>query len=445
MRLPSFLALILLTSPQFVQAASTESTFLQIRNKYARIQATLNLPKQPARIAIVQAHPWGNSLDSFPAADLAAKGFAVLSFNTRDVNKEEIGPDGIFEKQMLDVAAAVQEMKDRSYEKIIIYGGSAGGPLMSLYQNVAENGNKAFAGERKLYKFPGFFEKDGAEMRLPPAVAILFRNPIDGTSTSFLDRLDPSITDEAGVTRDPSLDMFNPANGYNPKTQSASYSKAFIEKYGRAQAARMNRLIDTAMGRAASAKSGKGRFTDGDVLVIPGTRARLFYTDMSLGDGAQEHLVLPENKMMIPKNDRAVGHYSLFGEVPDRNKSVEGVIMDYVDSFLSFRAVRAKFINPMATRLEDWGVDVESTNNLTVANMMHVSVPWLLLSGTADDKMNSAELIYNSAKSKDKMIIMFRGGTHPLAPVDPKRFGTTEAMHGLVVDQVAKWINARFQ
>src|SRR5437764_1461126 len=85
---------------------SVESTFLQIRNGFGRIQATLHTPKAPgAKIAIVHSHPWGNTLGAYPAAALAEKGYAVLSFNTRDVNKDEISPNGIFENLLLDVAA----------------------------------------------------------------------------------------------------------------------------------------------------------------------------------------------------------------------------------------------------------------------------------------------------------------------------------------------------
>ena len=425
-------------------ASEYESTFLRIRNKYAGIEATFRAPKQPARLAIVHAHPWSNNLGRFPEAELSDKGFAFLSFNTRAVNKDEIAPDGIFEALLLDVAAAVQEMKDRGYEKILLMGWSAGGPLMSLYENVAENGNQVFAGERKLFKFPGFFEKDHAPIRLPKADGIIFINPIDGTPTTFINRLDPSIIDEATSKRDPSLDMFNPANGYDPKLQRASYSKEFVEKYSRAQAARMNRLIDIVQSGQTTAKAGQGPYTDGGLIVIPGTRARLFYTDPHLGDATSEHLILPENRMEAPRNNRAQGHYSLFGKIPDRNAAVEGAIVHTYESFLSMHAIRAKFVNPMATTVEQWGVDIESTNNTTVGNMKHVSAPWILFSGTADDKMNTAELIYNEAMAKDKAIVFLRGSTHGLTSVDSKRFSSTERIRQMAVEQMAKWINERF-
>lgn len=441
----AFLIFLLTGLASLVSAGSTESTFLRIRNQYGSVEATLHAPNPRGEIAIVQAHPWGDSLGSFPEAALAEKGIAVLSLNTRAVNKDDLAPDEIFETLLLDVAAGVEEMKERGYEKIVLMGGSAGGPLMSLYQNAAENGNAAFAGERKLYKFPGFFEKGGSPMRLPKADGLIFRNPIDGTASSFLNRLDPSVVDEATGKRDASLDMYNPANGYDPKTATANYSKEFIERYGQAQAARMNRLIDAAQKRLGAMSGKQISDRDSGYLIITRTRARLLYTDMHLGDGAQPHQVLPGNKQEVPKHDRVPGHYSLFGETPERNDAIQGTTSHQLTSFLSARAVRARFVNPMATTLKDWGVDIESTNNTTVGNMMHVAAPWLLFSGTADDKINTAELIYHEAAAKDKKIIVLRGATHGITSVDPKRFLSTEALRGLMVDEMVKWINERFR
>ena len=431
--------------PTFAVGETTESLFLQIQNKFARVQATLHKPRQPAKVAIVHAHPWSNVLGSFPAAMVAEKGIAVLSFNTRDVNNDSGQTDVIFERLLLDVAATVQEMKDRGYQRVILMGGSAGGPLMSAYQNVAENGNAAFDGDRKVYKFPGFFEEDGSPMSLPKADGLIFRNPIAGTSTSFLNRLDPSIVDEATGKRNPSLDMFDVSNDFVAETGLASYHKEFGQKYGRAQASRMNRLIDSAQERLAAIKEGEGPYTDDDLMIIMGTRARLMYTDMSLGDGTMSNLILPDNEIGVPKHDRAPGHYSLTEDVKDRNASVRGAVVHTLQSFLSFRAVRAEFINPSATNLKAWGVDVESTNNATVGNMMHVNAPWLLFAGTADDKINTAELIYNQALAKDKKIIVLHGATHGITSVDPKRFENTATLRGIMAEQIAKWINERFQ
>jgi hypothetical protein len=443
MRIALFQLLLICSLSGAILAESAESNFLQITNKFAQIQATLQVPEKPTKIAVIQAHPWGNSLgDTMP---LAKRGFAVLSVNTRAVNKDDLAPNEILETLLLDVAAAVQEMKDRGYKTVILMGRSAGGPLMSLYQNVAENGNGVFAGGQKLFKFPGFFEGNGNPMSLPKGDGLIFQNPIDGTSTTFLNRLDPSVMDEATGQRDPSLDMYNPANGYNQKAGAGTYSKEFIKQYGRAQAARMNRIIEAAQQRMSAVKQGKAFYPDDDLITISRTRARLLYTDMKLGHGKSAHLILPEGRVAIPAHDRAPGHYSLFGEIPDRNSSVMGAVVCTTRSFFSSRAVRAQWIDPMATTLEEWGVDVQSTNNTTVGNMMHVNAPWVIFAGTADDKINTAELIYNEASAKDKKIIFLHGATHSMTSVDPKRFLETPALRELMAEEIGKWIDQRFK
>jgi pimeloyl-ACP methyl ester carboxylesterase len=305
--------------------------------------------------------------------------------------------------------------------------------------NVAENGNAAFAGERRVFKFAGFFEKDGiTPMRLPRADGLIMRAPIDGISTSLFIRLDPSIVDEKTMQRDPTLDMYNPANGYDPKTRTARYSDEFIARYGKAQAARMNRLIDMALQCQADAKAGAGQFKDDGFIIYGSTRARLIYADMSIGHAAGKYLVLPENVVEAAKHDR----------VPDGGpegwNATSGATAETCRSFLSFRAVRASFFNPRATRVEDWGVDVDSSNNTVAGNLKHVTVPWIILYGTADDKMPGVEMIYNAAKSKDKKVVLLRGATHHLESVDPKRFLSSEKIRALFESEMAKWIDERF-
>lgn len=66
--------------------------------------------------------------------------------------------------------------------------------------------------------------------------------------------------------------------------------------------------------------------------------------------------------------------------------------------------------------------------------MMQVQAPWVLFAGTADDKINTAELIYNEAKSKDKQIIVLRGATHGITSVDSKRFSDTNTLRRIMVE-----------
>lgn len=95
---------------------------------------------------MLTTHPRSRSnFLTWPCEDLPARGVDTLCFNNRFSNHQagtEI--ETIFEEFALDVAAAVQHARDIGYEHIVLFGGSAGGPVMSFYQNVAENGNSIF-------------------------------------------------------------------------------------------------------------------------------------------------------------------------------------------------------------------------------------------------------------------------------------------------------------
>ena len=421
--------------------ASAEPSFLRIENQFGHAHALLYMPQKASTIAVLQVHPWANSFDSFLGPLLSEKGFAVLLLNTRGVNKEGGQPNEIFETLLLDVATGMEELRRRGYTEIILAGSSAGGPLISLYENAAENGNRVFAGERKVFSFPGFFDKNGQALRLPSARALILMNPICGAATTFLNRLDPAVADESSGKRDSSLDMFDPANDFDAKSGLATYSEEFRRRFGKAQAARMNRLIDTARAKLANGTMG---YSDDDLIIIRSTRARLLYADMGLGHGHFPALILPGGRIDVPRSDRTPGHYSLFGAVGDRNASVEGVVVHTLRSFLSMRAVRASFIDPTATCLADWGVDIESTNTTTVGNLRQIGAPWVLFSGTADDKINIAELIYKETRSPDRSLIFIQGATHQMTSVDSSKLSTA-ALRSLLVEQIAKWIGARFR
>jgi pimeloyl-ACP methyl ester carboxylesterase len=65
-----------------------------------------------------------------------------------------------------------------------------------------------------------------------------------GEGIFLLDRLDPSIVDEANPTMvDPRLDMYDPANGYRPMAEGPSrYSPDFVAAFRAGQRARCARL-----------------------------------------------------------------------------------------------------------------------------------------------------------------------------------------------------------
>ena len=81
--------------------------------------------------------------------------------------------------------------------------------------------------------------------------------------------INPSVKVENGKKIiDPSLDLFDPKNGYNPSGPS-HFSKEFQNRYFAAQAVRMNALIDWALGAQARMKTGDYPYPDDDIVIIP--------------------------------------------------------------------------------------------------------------------------------------------------------------------------------
>ena len=89
---------------------------------------------------------------------------------------------------------------------------------------------------------------------LPRADGIVFVDAHPGVSVNGLRSLNPAVMNEANPRQiDPALDPFSPRNGFNPSGPS-HYSDDFKQRYFKAQAARMNRLIDAALQKAQALK-----------------------------------------------------------------------------------------------------------------------------------------------------------------------------------------------
>src|SRR5439155_1524887 len=82
------------------------------------------------------------------------------------------------------------------------------------------------------------------ELELPPADGLILLAAHLGEGKFLLDRLDPSVIDEANPTAVNSrLDMYDPANGYRPMAEGPSrYAAGFLAEFRAAQRARCERL-----------------------------------------------------------------------------------------------------------------------------------------------------------------------------------------------------------
>lgn len=426
-------------------AQPIQAHYLAIDNEFGRVDGVLRRGARRSPAVVLQTHPRlpsDQNLTVWPMETLPLHGVDTFAYNNRYANSTA-GTEliTVWEDIALDVAAAVAEMRAQGYRTVLLYGFSAGGPTVVYYQHVAERGNAAFNDGAALSGFIGFVA-GGRERRLPAVDGLILQNSTTGTGYSFLARLDGAIVDEATARRDPDLDPFEPANGYDLETGAATYSSEFLRRYYRAQAVRMNRLIDQAQARREDVLAGRGRFLEDELVTIAGIRAEPASIDLGLSSRTREAWpIFPGGSPTIARSDRAV-----VSGYRRRNLSFrDGGTVHTLRSFLSYRAVRVDpdRYDPEASRAEDGGVDLRSSNSTTAACLAGTTVPLLVTAGTADTQVHlpHAEMAYHAAAATaDRSVAIIAGAEHDLSPAGPG-VGDTRAAH---LEVLVSWIHDRF-
>jgi hypothetical protein len=384
-----------------------------------------------ARVAVVNMHEDGNRLNDIACTELVKRGYYVLCMNGRSDNNEAMD---YWNDLPLDVATGMKYLKETvKPAKILLYGGSGGAPLMTFYQNVAQNGPAVCQGANKL--IPCTSELAG----LPPADGIILRDAHPGTAINTLRSINPSLqSDDRPDQINPALDPFSAKNGFNANG-SSHYSREFQERYFKAQAARMNRLIDAALVKLRAIEAGKFYYKDDDAFVIHKSEAgRLAEMDLTIHAGTVKPQKLLKNDgtivSEIVKSVRVADTKN-----PERAKSFyDGSKFLTVRSFLGTRAIRAKHA------LDD--IDYCSNNNSTPCHLQKITVPILILGMGGHYFLRDNEIHYEVSASTDKEYVIIEGASHGIRPC--KICETTPGQYSNTVkntfDYMQKWINARF-
>ena len=248
------------------------------------------------QVGIIVMHRESNYMNNIACREFSRRGFVVLCMNSRFENNEALVD---WELIPLDVAQGVNYLKNtQKVSRVILYGNSGGGVTMSFYQAVAENGPKVCQGPRKLVQCSGSGPNSVAG--LTPADGIILSDGHPGNPILRLRSVNPAITNEKRPGNlNPRLDPFDPNNGYNP-SGSSNYSEGFKNRYFKAQAERMNRLIDDALAELQKIEAGQSTYTDDGPFNIPRfDGARLLSLDSSI-----RHTTLFPEKLL--KNDGSI-------------------------------------------------------------------------------------------------------------------------------------------
>jgi len=411
-----------------IAAAQSNPQFVRLSNT---AKAALYMPDQgEPKVGILLMHEDSNFMSHIACTEFSKRGYAVLCVNGRSENNESLD-DWI--DLPLDAAAGMHYLRDKiKLPKVLIFAHSGGGPLLSFYEAVAENG-PAYC------QNAGNLAPCGDNLKgLPKADGMIFFDAHPGTGINLLRSLDPSVVSEDRPDSvDPRFDAFNPANGFNPNGES-HYSDAFKNAFFKAQADRMNRLIAVAQERQRMMKANKHVYSDDDIFVIPRVRARLMELDLSI-DGAT---VQPRK---LIKNDGSIITgvvHSVRVPAPsrakDNRKFDDGATILTVNSFLAARAVRAR--DAMAD------IDYASNNNSTPRHIQNIHVPILMAAAGGHYFMRDNEMMFDLAASPDKDFVVIEGAAHGIVPCTAceKTRGQYSNTVKNTFDYMKQWIDKRF-
>jgi pimeloyl-ACP methyl ester carboxylesterase len=395
-------------------------------------------------VGIVVMHRTANYLTHPACKELSRRGFLMLCMTTRYENNE-VQVD--FEKLPLDVKTGVEFLrKQPGITKVLLFGHSGGGPLMSLYQAVAENGITYCKGANKLSECADDLAG------LPPVDGIVFADPNPGNSVNTLRRINPAVANENNPPDGSpvaEIDMFDPKNGFNPNGPS-NYSADFQARYFKAQADRMNRLIDMARDKLDRIKRKDYGYSDDDIMVIPrsgnpgsgagGSESALFVTQPDL-----PYFNSTAKPQKLLRNDGTVAT-QVVNSVLVPNTKAGGIVMRFrtgtkiftLRSFLSAQAIRA-------TNSKD-GIDWCTSNNSTVCALQSISVPVLFMAMGGHYYVGDGERYFDIARSEDKDFVVIEGATHSFTPCKEceKTAGQYSNSMKNLFNYTATWINARY-
>ena len=417
-------------------AVLTGSAIAQSDPRYIQFQpsATKGALYRPdagptSHVAFLAIHRTSNFMNMIGNRELASRGFIVLGMNPRSDNNEAIVN---FENVALDIRQGVEFLKKQpGVRKVVLIGFSGGGPATSFYQAVAEKGVAYCQGVGKLTQCPDTL-KD-----LPKADGLFLLDAHPGNTINALRSLNPAVLDENDPSKiDPALDPFRPENGFNPNGHS-TYAPEFLDRYFKAQAARMNRLIDKAHAMRSDVAAGRGNTVDDAPFIVFRNRARLMDISMSVHPGTvRPQKLIRDDGSVAVEQVRSVRVAQVQNARQDRTLE-NGTMFLTLRSFLSANAIRSK----------DSMIDIDwcSSNNSTPCAVQQINVPLLIAAMGAHYFIADNEIHYDLAASKDKDYIIIEGAVHgqtgcePCSKVTGKSYGNATKN---LYDYVAAWARA---
>jgi pimeloyl-ACP methyl ester carboxylesterase len=384
-------------------------------------------PNPKSRIGILYTHIGGNNLTHPSGPELSRRGYRVLLLNHYG---DPIGFEGIAPF----IAEGVKYLRGLpGIEKVVILGHSGGGPLMTFYQNLAENGPRVCQGPEKIFPCES---KNITGLPKPDGLVLLDSHI--GAAFAEMTYVDPAITDERHPThRDAQFDMFDPKNGYDPKTDGGAYTESFTKMFFAAQAAQNTKRIETALARLKAIKAGNGFYKDDEPYIAPGGEgpagARLLQADVRiLSHTKAPHPLLKADGTVVTQIVKSV-------RPPSARAAGIGMYQP-ATSIRHYLATSALRTTPEYGMTEDSisGVDWASSSTSAPTNIEGVTVPLLIMAMSCHYFLVPDEIIFDHARSKDKQYALVEGAAHTFNACRPEYGDTVKRLF----DYVDTWLSA---
>jgi pimeloyl-ACP methyl ester carboxylesterase len=385
-----------------------------------------------ARIALVLSHPNANNFTDQVGREMAGRGYRVLLV---DYHGSDLAPEALPEDYLPSISRGIFYLRGLpGVQRVLVIGHSGGGALTALYGAVSTAGPSACQGPEKIYPCNG---RNIGDLQKPDGF-IIQESPLGAFHR--MSGMDAALTNKG---RDPKLDMFNPANGYDPASKGASYSPDFVKRYYAAQRRRFDDVTARAQARLHAIEQGKGDYDDDELLQVRGmgpnaTGARPYETDLRIASHTKKpHLILRANGTQGEGIVQSV-------RPPEAQEALSGLrklnVMSVTTSVRHFLSTFALRTTPDYAITEDdiVGVDWHSAYNSPPANAELITAPTLVMAGTCHYLFVPDEIIFDHLAAKDKTYVAIEGANHGFGPCRPQYGDTTKRTYDFLDDWLSK-------
>jgi pimeloyl-ACP methyl ester carboxylesterase len=375
-------------------------------------------PRGDPDVVVLAMHPRADFSRHYLACRLAAAGYAFAGVPTRYLNNDA---DALHERLVLDVGAVIARLRPR-FARVVLLGNSGGGSLFAFYLAQA-----ATAPAARLARAPSGDRIPLGTAELPAADGLVLLAAHLGEGVFMLDRLDPSVVDEADpIAVNPRLDMYEPANGYRPMAEGESrYTADFVAELRAGQRARCERIDRAALAACESAAYFRARLGVPAEGATP--RERALVTRLAL----QRRYLLTYRTLADPRyldlrldpSERPLGSIFSFGRDP--------VVGNYGEGIGRVMSARGW--------LSTWsGLQSNAALERTLPG---VAVPTLVVGARADTDIYPSETrrAFEASAAADKTFAEVAGADHYLRPAGP-----TNPRDRVVDEWLAPWLRERW-